>query len=156
VPVGQSLYERFKDKYVVAPNGCWNMKVVRTTGKGPGYGWLWHEGKTRYAHVVMYEVMSGLRLSGRELQVDHLCKNRGCVNPFHLELVTRQENCDRGGHRNRDKTHCQNGHEFTEENTYVYEWRGRMGRQCKECQWRSGRVSNRHALGISLTYNNLN
>lgn len=68
--------------------------------------------------------------------LDHLCRNRLCVNPTHLEPVTNNENIRRGnvGSNFRDRTHCVNGHEFTEENTKY-----QVVRVCRSCH--RGRVA---------------
>lgn len=67
------------------------------------------------------------------LQIDHLCRNKGCVNPDHLELVTTQENTRR---RVEAKTHCKRGHKYTVETTYLEFWPdGRYkGRSCRACR----------------------
>jgi hypothetical protein len=68
------------------------------------------------------------------LTIDHLCKNPGCVRPDHLEAVTMRENIRRGSWASR--THCINGHEYTEENTY----RMPSGyRDCRRCIYLRGR-----------------
>jgi hypothetical protein len=71
------------------------------------------------------------------LEIDHLCRNRGCVNPDHMEPVTHRENARRGiaGEismaRQRGKTHCPQGHEYSPENTYI--WAPTGQRYCKQC-----------------------
>lgn len=75
-----------------------------------------------------------------EMTIDHLCRNRACVNVDHMEVVTRGENSIRGGglertwSNRRAKTHCKHGHEYTPENTYVMK---SGGRACRACQRRS-------------------
>nr|WP_157095381.1 HNH endonuclease [Hoyosella altamirensis] len=67
------------------------------------------------------------------LQLDHLCRVRACVNPWHLEPVTPYVNWERGNspvRANRDKTHCKQGHEFIPENTYVNPAGSRICREC--------------------------
>ncbi len=89
------------------------------------------EGRLKYAHRVAYEQTVGPVPSGLEL--DHRCRIRCCVNPAHLEAVTRQENVRRGtqGWDQKAKTHCAQGHEFSPENTH----RTKEGyRQCIQCK----------------------
>ena len=84
------------------------------------------------AHRIAYLLFRGPIPLGKEL--DHLCRNRGCVNPGHLEVVLHRTNVLRGagpsaGHAR--KTHCVHGHLFDIPNTYIYKGRRRMCRACR-------------------------
>ena len=130
---------RFAHKFVVdSDTGCWEW----TAGKGLGYGQFWVNGKLRNAHRVVYEYLVGPVPEGLEL--DHLCRNRGCCNPWHLEAVTHAENNLRGigiTAQNAIKTYCPEGHEYTEENTYVH----RNKRYCRECKRKITREAKRRS-----------
>lgn len=90
VPV--DLAERF-ERHVAEPtaHGC----LMWTAGHLPrGYGRVWVDGRMAYAHRVAYAMYYGEVPDGMDL--DHLCRNPACVNPLHLEPVTRRVNLLRG------------------------------------------------------------
>jgi hypothetical protein len=124
---------RVAAKIEEAPSGCWVWTASRDAC---GYGRIRWDGQNKTAHRVVYELLRGP--VDPALTLDHLCRNRGCVNPAHLEPVSLAENIMRGdgvGVRNAAKTHCKSGHEFTPENTY---WK-RGKRACRECGRRATR-----------------
>lgn len=82
-------------------------------------------GRFVYIHRLAYEELIGPIPDG--LQIDHLCRNRACYNPAHLEPVTQQENIRRGYWAM--KTHCPRGHAYDVVNT---QWRGNK-RRCATC-----------------------
>lgn len=108
-------------------NGCWNW----TGFKQSGYGVTSKNGKVKKAHRIVYEMLVGPVKKG--LCLDHLCRNRSCCNPNHLEQVTLKENILRGEGitaKNARRTHCKNNHPFDKENTF---WKKGGGRRCKKC-----------------------
>lgn len=111
---------------------CWYWaRAVTNTG----YGHVWDGTAVRKAHRVVYEALVGDVPDGLEL--DHLCRNRICVNPDHLEPVTHLENVRRGnarlnGSHQRAKTQCPQGHNYTGVNN-------RGGRVCNICMREANR-----------------
>ena len=120
--------QRFNQRYIpVTESGCWLWTYGCTND---GYGALYVDGKQTYAHRFSYELHRGHIPAG--LTIDHLCRVRCCVNPEHLEVVTNKENVLRGESplaNNARKTHCNNGHLFSEDNIY----RTRLGKNCRLC-----------------------
>lgn len=109
----------------VTEAGCWEWLGGL---KLEGYGHF----QRQYTHRLSYETTRGLIPDG--LHIDHLCRNRRCFNPDHLEAVPQGVNTARGQcptaitvRTNR----CQRGHEFTPENTYIVPSSGK--RRCREC-----------------------
>ena len=93
-----------------------------------GYGAFRINGITKPVHRVAYLLFNGPIPEG--LHIDHTCNNRLCCNHEHLEAVTQDENNKRQGNR---KTHCPQGHERTEENTYIHHKHGKPYKRCKIC-----------------------
>jgi HNH endonuclease len=126
--------DRFWSKVNRTPEGCWTWLASFT---GQGYGKFWTGRTLIGAHVLAWELVNRREVpAGCEL--DHLCRNRGCLNPWHLEPVVPCENKRRGcspAGINSQKTHCLNGHEFTQENTSLINRKrdGRKIRRCKTC-----------------------
>src|SRR5215471_9832391 len=87
----QPLVERLGEYFVFSPNGCWDWDGPKTEN---GYGLVHHDWRRLRAHRAMYELLVGPIPA--ELTIDHLCRNRRCVNPAHMEPVTRAENVKRG------------------------------------------------------------
>ena len=114
---------------------CWEWRAA--VGRD-GYGRVGFAGKIWLAHRLAYELFVGPIPVG--LDLDHLCRNRRCVNPAHLEPVTRRENLRRGRNWHREKTHCKYGHEFTTENTYGRHDGGRDCRACRNARIRKHRA----------------
>ena len=156
-----ALAARFFSRVRIQKNGCWEW-----TGSTAGYGYgKFHlntkpKSTSKLAHRFSYEMSEGEIPPG--MTIDHVCRNRKCVNPDHLDCVTQQENWMKGNGREalkkanealppgelqarahraslraaeikRAQTHCKRGHEFTPENTSVRE-RGTRG--CRTCERR--------------------
>jgi hypothetical protein len=122
--------ERFWAK-VDATGDCWEWNTEHLLA---GYGRFWDGKRDVYSHRFAWETLVGPVPAG--LQLDHLCRNRACCNPDHLEVVTPKINALRGegpSAANARKTHCLNNHEFTDENTAN---RSDGGRRCRKCHSR--------------------
>jgi HNH endonuclease len=129
-----SVRERFDAKWKCDEmTGCWNWTAYTNPG---GYGMFCKNSYPYLAHRIAYEFYIGSIPKG--LFIDHLCRNRKCVNPEHMELVTNRENVNRGivaeVHRARQaaKTHCKYGHPFNGDNLSIDKTTGQ--RVCRECR----------------------
>ncbi len=132
------LMDRFADKLLVMPDGCWQWIGAKHS---EGYGVIRADGRPAYAHRVAYELLVGPIPEG--LDIDHLCRNRLCVNPTHLEPVTRRENLLRGDTITADqtrRTHCPQGHPYEGDNLF-HDKKGR--RYCRACAREHSRASYR-------------
>ncbi|MGH7723418.1 MAG: HNH endonuclease signature motif containing protein [Candidatus Dormibacteria bacterium] len=126
--LGVPIHRRFWGKVLVG-DGCWEW----IGGKEHGYGSFRVRTGERMtqAHRWAYELLIGPIPEG--LEPDHLCRNRSCVRPDHLEAVTPKINVLRGVSPSAiaaAATHCPRGHPYDEANTY--HWRG--ARHCRTCR----------------------
>jgi len=129
--------EQLLDKYVPVknPEGCWLWTGSKTK---KGYASCRYEDHTGIVHRLVYESFTGP--IPVEMEIDHLCRMRHCVNPAHLEAVTHIENLRRGESYWRNRTHCSHGHAYTAENTYIT---SSGTRACRACRFeRSHRADN--------------
>ena len=133
--------ERFWPKVNFDSGGdCW----IWTASINPkGYGQFRvgtkPDGRAVVIHAHRFAYMDTVGSIPEGMELDHLCRVRACVNPMHLEPVTTRENQRRSPISfvtiKGSRTHCANGHEWTEENTYWYSSRGgNPHRQCRQCK----------------------
>lgn len=128
----EQLKEYIKKRIKTDMNGCWIWQLA--IRKSNGYSIcniLFESGRRMFiGHRLAYEVFVGEIPNG--LTIDHLCKNKACVNPEHLEAVPLRVNLQR--YIGSTETHCKMGHEYTKDNTIVYKTRGVFrGRACRKC-----------------------
>lgn len=140
------LPARMAEKITVTPAGCWQW-----TGavQSKGYGSIGQGGRSFLTHRVAYELL--VEQIPAHLQIDHLCRNKRCCNPLHLEPVTAQVNCSRTPRAR--KTHCVNGHPLSGDNLVLKSRRnGRVIRNCRACQRADG-LRYRERNGQARRYN---
>jgi len=138
------IKERFFNKVLKLPSGCW-LWMGAIQGKfykrdNGGYGSFRYFGVVTPAHIASFRIHNIEIPDG--MHIDHLCRITSCVNPDHLEPVTPLENFNRGignkGENSLCKTHCPNGHEYTEYNTlHLKNYKNKKNntyRSCRKCR----------------------
>lgn len=134
--LGSSMRRFFNKVVKNIENGCWEWQGALTLG----YATFWSGRHVVRAHRWLYESMYGT-IDNRDV-VDHVCRNKACVNPSHMERVSFPTNVLRGNIYNSSKTHCPRGHEYTVENTYYYKnVNHRVCRMCDQMRPRRKRRS---------------
>jgi len=129
--------EQLFERTMPEPNsGCWLWAIAFNRG---GYGRATQHGRAASAHRAVYEAFVGPIPPG--LQIDHLCRNRLCVNPAHLEPVSAKENIRRRGltgmgARHAAKTTCPRGHLYDK-------FRSSGARACNTCDLAVARKASR-------------
>lgn len=102
--------EALLSRRLITESGCWEWTGARSRG----YGLLAVNYRRWKAHRLSWELFRGPIPD--DLTIDHLCRNKACFNPDHLEPVTQAENLRRGDTipaRNALKTHCPQGHPYS-------------------------------------------
>lgn len=135
-----AAWRRFWAKVDAHPGGCWLWTAGRFSN---GYGLFSLGGKPRrnaLAHRWLYERLVGPVPEG--LDLDHLCRVRHCVNPAHLEPVTRSVNLQRGAKRPPQEL-CKRGHALSEDNVHINPAGARV---CRVCRLERSRAARGRAL----------
>ncbi len=127
--LNRAEFARIQRQITIHENGCWlwtgqlNNNGYAFAQRGPGH-------PKRVVHRILWEHYND-QFIPEGMQLDHLCRQRNCVNPDHFEAVTPSVNTSRQNHANRNKTHCKHGHEYTAENTRTTKDGKRVCRQCQ-------------------------
>jgi hypothetical protein len=116
----------------IADSSCW----IWTGTRHLGYGVYYKDGRTLKAHRLAFTLFRGDIPPGSDSH--HRCKNRACVNPWHIDILTKAQHSGLHGHlkgrnQHKGKTHCGNGHAFTPDNTKLVTDNGYTYRRCKTC-----------------------
>ena len=128
----EKQFNRFCTKIVIEPiSGCWFWTGSLDSN---GYPRVNINSINRRAHIISYEHFKGA--VPLNMDCHHVCKNKHCVNPNHIKVISRynHKQLHLGENIKAQQTHCINGHEFTEENTYYRCYRNWTQRACNTCR----------------------
>ncbi len=131
------FYHRIWPRVVINKDLCWLWQGASQHG----YGSVRINNKPTSLHRFTYSLFKKRLENGKEL--DHLCRNKSCCNPSHLEQVTHKENVFRGNApcvALAARTHCKHGHQFSGSNMIIQYYKGRPFRRCMACAraiWKS-------------------
>jgi len=142
--LGEAVAERFWSK-VDLTGVCWEWTRGLTDD---GYGKFWYNGAARRAHRIAWMLLVAPELPD-DLVADHLCRNRLCVCPDHIEWVTPDVNTLRGfgpAALAARVTHCPQDHEYAGDNLIVRVQQGRERRECRTCVNEQKRARRARAL----------
>jgi hypothetical protein len=121
--------ENFKKHIQITKEGCWEWTAK--IHKNTGYGYFTVKGKTHLSHRFSYKYFKGeIPLN---LCIDHICENRKCVNPEHLQAITLKQNILKGKSvcaQKAKQIYCHKNHPLSGENLYITP---DNRRQCKTC-----------------------
>ena len=109
--------------------------VWRGTARSNGYGVTVYMGKQTTTHRIMYQLHTGNPVPA-DMEVDHTCNTRLCINPEHLQMVSHVENMKLGAQR---RLTCRAGHDWNDDNTYIAVVKRKQGgtreqRYCRVCR----------------------
>ena len=141
----KALVERVADRFhanVVkhGPSDCWDW--IGSKLRKDGRGMIW-DGKKNVTAPRIALMLTGSFPPSEDAFACHTCDNPNCVNPAHLWWGTNRDNIKDAAAKKRlpmqQRTHCANGHEFTEENTYLqHRATGWVSRLCRKCMKEQG------------------
>ena len=129
-------FKPLHERYDIMPDGCWQWNGAQN---GNGYGRFRLHGQMFVAHRVFYEQHYSVKIPP-SMVIDHLCRNPGCVNPLHMEVVTTGVNTRRAHLR----AECQRGHALSGDNLRIQPDGKRKCRACEVLRMRNYRAYNRY------------
>lgn len=148
----KSIEERFFER-VDKTTDCWNWSGAFSKSNGGMYGSFSPKHHVSIAaHRWSFEYFHKKKIS-EGMVIDHLCNNPKCVNPAHLRETTQRENILRGNNRAANyakRTHCDNGHEYTPENTRITKAGARKCRICRREESRQEKLRRKLKNGSAV------